>query len=133
MPHRYRSNVSIHNTLFIFRGSSANIHQYTTNIQPATKNSNWPFLIGRPRGFLFGFQSDNKFRYKIPFLQLQNIVTDLKDRGVNNIQLEYIRNDKYSNITNAENDPELAIASIFQRKFLCLRAVPETSTGMCMW
>jgi len=80
-----------------------------------------------------GIQSDNKFRYKIPFLQLQNIVTDLKDRGVNNIQLEYIRNGKYFNVKDAENDPDLASASIFQRKFLCLRAVPETSTGMCMW
>ena len=74
-----------------------------------------------------------RFRYKIPFAMLQNMVTQLAKRGGTNIKLEYERGGEIFNTRNAELDPILSNASIFQIKFLSQRAVPDDERGLCMW
>ena len=73
------------------------------------------------------------FKYKIPFVKLQNIVTQLANKGVRNIELEYERGGEVFYTKNAELDPLLNNASIFQIKFLSQRAVPDDERGLCMW
>jgi len=73
------------------------------------------------------------FMYKIPFVKLQNIVTQLANKGVRNIELSYEREGEIFYTKNAELDPLLNNASIFQIKFLSQRAVPDDERGLCMW
>ena len=73
------------------------------------------------------------FKYKIPFVKLQNIVTQLANKGVRNIELSYERGGEVFYTKNAELDPLLSNASIFQIKFLSQRAVPDDERGLCMW
>lgn len=74
-----------------------------------------------------------KYYFAITYKHLANIITEVSERGVKNIEIEFERNGKLFNIKNAENDPELSTASLIQRKFLGFRAVPVNNPGVCMW
>src|SRR5574341_130871 len=65
------------------------------------------------------------FKYKIPFVMLQNIITQLANKGVRNIELMYESGGEIFYTRNAELDPLLSNASTFQIKFLSQRAVPD--------
>ena len=74
-----------------------------------------------------------KMKYKIPYIMLQNLVTLSSRGGGKNIELLYKRRGKVFYVKNAEHDPLLSNASIFQIKFLSQRLVPEEESGLCMW
>jgi hypothetical protein len=74
-----------------------------------------------------------RFEYKIPYILLQNIITSLVKQGHQNIKLEYERGGEIIYTRNAELEPQLSNASIFQIKLLDQRAVPNDERGLCMW
>ena len=74
-----------------------------------------------------------RFEYQLPFVLLQNTVTELSKDGNENIKLEYERDGEIVYSGNAESDPILSNASTFQIKFLAQRAVPDDERGLCMW
>lgn len=73
------------------------------------------------------------FQYQLPFVLLQNLVTELSKHGVEDIELEYEKDGEIVYTSNAENDPILSNASIVQIKLLDQRAVPDDERGLCMW
>lgn len=73
------------------------------------------------------------FKYLIPFVSLQNQITEMAEDGAKNIALLYERDGKNFYTRNAELDPHLSNASLFQMKFLAQRAVPLDERGLCMW
>jgi len=91
-----------------------------------------------PRSYIKYMEDNNKdyrerFEYQLPFVLLQNTVTELSKDGNENIKLEYERDGEIVYSSNAESDPVLSKASIFQRKFISQRAVPDDDRGLCMW
>ncbi len=82
---------------------------------------------GKDREFRF------RFKYRIPFVMLQNLVTSMARAGNKDIALLYERGGEVFSTANAELDPSLSRASIFQRKLLAQRAVPDDDRGICMW
>jgi len=91
-----------------------------------------------PRSYIKYMEDNNKdyrerFEYKVPFVLLQNLVTGLAKEGQKDIKLEYERDGEILYTRNAEVDPVLSKASIFQRKFISQRAVPDDDRGLCMW
>jgi len=80
-----------------------------------------------------GIDFPHEFKFKIPFVLLQNIITAMKNKGMKNINIEYERGGEVFLIYNAERDHDLSQASIFQIKFFFLRAVPDDDRGLCMW
>jgi len=98
----------------------------------------WGTIIATPASYIKYMRENDKdfpdkFKYKIPFFLLQNIITAMKNKGIKNINLEYERGGEVFSTYNAERNPDLTQASIFQRKFLFLRAVPDDDRGLCMW
>ena len=91
-----------------------------------------------PRSYVKHMENNDKdyrerFEYKVPFVLLQNLVTGLAKEGQKDIKLEYERDGEILYTRNAEVDPVLSKASIFQRKFISQRAVPDDDRGLCMW
>jgi hypothetical protein len=74
-----------------------------------------------------------RFKYKIPYILLENLITTLVKQGHQNIKIEFEREGKIIYTRNAETDPELSNASILQIKLLDQRAVPDDERGLCMW
>jgi len=73
------------------------------------------------------------YKYKIPYIKFQNLITGYSKSGLNNLDIIYQRNGKTFTVKNAQNDPKLSKQSIFKTKFFYLRAVPDDSRGLCMW
>jgi len=73
------------------------------------------------------------FKFKLPKVLLQNNITAMKNKGITSINLEYERGGEVFHTYYAEREPDLSQASILQRKFLFLRAVPDDDRGLCMW
>jgi hypothetical protein len=73
------------------------------------------------------------FEFKMPFVEFQSIITRIAEGGFEDIKLEYVRNGREYYTKNAELDPELTSASIFEIKFLGQRAIPDDERGLCMW
>jgi len=65
-----------------------------------------------------------KYKFRFPLAKIQNIITNQAEKGAADIELSYILNNKQYSFRNAETDPFLSNASLFQRKFLALGAVP---------
>jgi len=76
---------------------------------------------------------DKLYRYKIPFIKLQDFVTRAAKGKRRDLRIEYERNGELFYTRNAELDPELNNLTLFKRKFLSQRAVPDDERGLCMW
>ena len=116
---------SNHNTLNQLVGYALNRIKFVTT-------------VGVPKTYVDYMKDKNedvrtRFKYKIPFVMLQNIVTESAKVGTRNIKLMYERGSEIFYTKNAELDPLLSNASIFQIKFLSQRAVPDDERGLCMW
>lgn len=74
-----------------------------------------------------------RFKYRIPFVMLQNLVSEMARDGNKNIALVYERGGEVFSTAHAELDPTLSRASVFQKKLLSQRAVPDDERGICMW
>ena len=61
------------------------------------------------------------------------MITQLKERGEDNIRVHYERGGEEFYVRNAETDPELSSVSIIKIKLLDQRAVPDDERGLCMW
>ena len=61
------------------------------------------------------------------------LAISLAQSGRTDIRLVYERGGTIHHLDNAESDPELSTLSLFARKFLLLRAIPDTHRGYCMW
>ncbi len=72
-------------------------------------------------------------QWRLPYLALRRRITDLAKAGRTDVQLVYERNGIIHRLENAEADPELSSLPWFARKFLMLRAIPDSSRGYCMW
>ncbi|MFP8882348.1 MAG: hypothetical protein VCE43_24135 [Myxococcota bacterium] len=72
-------------------------------------------------------------QWRLPYLALRRRITDLADSGRTNVELVYERAGVIRRLEHAETDPELSSLPWLARKFLLLRAIPDTSRGYCMW
>jgi len=98
----------------------------------------WGTNVKMPSTYIKYMRVNNKdflgnYKYKLPFVFLQNNITGMANKGMKNINLEYERGGKIFRTHHAELEPDLSQASIFQRKLLYLRAVPDDEKGLCMW
>jgi len=103
-----------------------------------TKKPWWGTKIVMPSSYVEYMRANDrdfpdKSKYKLPFVLLQSIITAMKNKGMKNINIEYERGGEVYRKYNAESDPYLSQASIFQIKLLFLRAVPDDEKGLCMW
>lgn len=75
----------------------------------------------------------NTYKFKVPLMEIQNIITTYTEKGMKDIKLSYRLDGRIIDIENAEDDKFLSGAPLLQRKFLALKAVPESDHGLCMW
>ena len=80
-----------------------------------------------------GVDYRTRYELKIPFVLLQSFVTFLAKNGLENIKLEYERDNEVIYSSNAEIDPLLSNASIFQIKLLRQRPILDDERGLCRW
>jgi hypothetical protein len=71
--------------------------------------------------------------WRLPYIALRRRITELAHSGEENVRLVYERNGIVHRFDRAETDTELATLGWFPRKFLLLRAVPDTDRGYCLW
>lgn len=122
-------------TVEIKGSNSKTINQFSgyTSIRPMRQTS-----IKFPSGYIEYLEENNidveqLYRYKIPFIKLQDFVTRAAEGGRKGLRIEYVRGGKTYYTENAELEPELNSLSLFKRKFLSQRAVPDDERGLCMW
>ena len=73
-------------------------------------------------------------RWMLPYAALQRRMTEIANAGAKNVSLVYTRNDgPLQRLTRAEDSPELTGQSLFMRKFLFMRGVPDSPRGYCLW
>jgi len=100
-------------------------------VGPSWKTFNYfsTYVVDRPRME----RTQPAPQWRLPYLALRRRITDLANSGRTGIELVYERDGVVHRLENAERDPELSNLSWFARKFLLLRAIPDTNRGYCMW
>jgi hypothetical protein len=71
--------------------------------------------------------------WRLPYLGLRDRITTLKESGARNVRVVYERAGVVRELESAEREPDLATASVLERKLLFMRAIPETDRVYCMW
>jgi hypothetical protein len=67
------------------------------------------------------------------FLELKRVITRAARRGASGIRVSYTRNGEKHTVMNAEDDPELAGATLFERFYLRTRPLALSNHGACRW
>ncbi len=100
-------------------------------VGPSWKTFNYfsTYLVDRPKME----RTQPAPHWRLPYLALRRRITDLANAGHTHIKLVYERAGVIHRLEQAETDPELSSLAWFARKFLLLRAIPDTSRGYCMW
>lgn len=71
--------------------------------------------------------------WRLPYIALRRRISELARAGQRNVRLVYERAGVTHRLEAAELDPELSNLSLLARKFLLVRAIPDSGRGYCLW